>query len=146
MNSSFDAQAAVLAQGIRAVAGKLKRRMRAQGNIGDLSPSQIGVLVHLEKHGPATTSDLARAESMRPQSMGAVVAALETAGLVEGAPDAADGRKTLLSLTPACRWWIAEGRAARQDWLMRTIEARLSPEEQEQLAAALGLLDRIVGE
>jgi len=146
MTSSFDAQAAVLAQGIRAVAGKLKRRMREQGNIGDLTPSQIGVLVHLEKYGPATTSDLARAEAMRPQSMGAVVTALEAAGLVQGAADPVDGRKTMLSLTPACRWWIEEGRAARQDWLMRTIEARLSPEEQALLATALSLLDRIVTE
>jgi len=91
-----------------------------------------------------TTSDLARAEAMRPQSMGTVIAALESAGLVHGAPDPQDGRKTLLSLTDTCRQWISAGRAARHDWLSRTIRARLSSHEQEQLASALTLLQRLV--
>jgi DNA-binding MarR family transcriptional regulator len=80
---------------------------------------------------------------MRPQSMGPLVAALEAAGLVSGAPDPADGRQTILSLTDACRKWIQEGRAARQDWLSRTIQARLSAQEQEDLARAVELLKRL---
>ena len=35
-------------------------------------------------------------------------------------------------------------RAARQDWLSRTIAARLSPREQDELAAAVSLLKRLV--
>jgi DNA-binding MarR family transcriptional regulator len=81
---------------------------------------------------------------MRAQSMGPLVAALEAAGLVSGAPDPADGRQTILSLTDACRKWIQEGRAARQDWLTRTIQARLSPREQQDLAASVELLKRLV--
>ncbi|TCM15334.1 DNA-binding MarR family transcriptional regulator [Novosphingobium sp. PhB165] len=136
----------VLAQDLRRIAGKLKRRLREQASVGDLPPSQTSVLLRLEKHGPATTSDLARLEGMRPQSMGAVVAALESARLICGAPDPADGRKTLLSLTEQCRTWIGEGRAARQDWLSRTIRARLSPAEQDQLIAAIPLLERLVND
>lgn len=139
-----DHRIAALAQGIRGVSGKLKRRLREQGGVGDLTPSQIAVLLRLEKDGPATTSELARAEAMRPQSMGTVIVALESAGLVHGAPDPTDGRKTLLSLTDACRQWASEGRAARQDWLARTIRARLSSQEQDQLATALTLLQRLV--
>ena|ERR1700743_921308 len=138
--------AIALAEALRSVVGKLKRRLRDQADTGDLTPSQTSVLLRLEADGSATTSGLARAEGMRPQSMGAVVAALEAAGLVAGAPDPADGRQTLLSLTDHCRAWIAQGRAARQDWLSRTIEARLSPEEQARLAAAIPLLQRIVDE
>lgn len=136
--------ALLLAQALRGFSAKLKRRLREQADSGDLTPSQTAVLLRLESDGPATTSALARAEGMRPQSMGAVVAALEAAGLVAGAPDPADGRQTLLSLTDHCRSWIAEGRAARQDWLSRTIEARLSPDEQGQLAAAMPLLQRLI--
>jgi DNA-binding MarR family transcriptional regulator len=135
---------AALAQDIRALAGKLKRRLREQSDVGDLTPSQTAVLLRLEKDGPATTSSLARAEGMRPQSMGTVVAALEGAGLVHGAPDPSDGRQTLLSLTDACKQWIGEGRAARQDWLFRTLQARLSPQEREQLVAAIPLIRRLV--
>lgn len=135
---------ALLAHDLRRFAGKLKRRLREQADIGDLTPSQTSVLLRIEQDGPSTTSGLARREGMRPQSMGTIVAALESAGLVSGAPDPADGRQTLLSLTDHCRSWIAEGRAARQDWLSRMIEARLSPDEQQQLGAALPLLERLV--
>jgi DNA-binding MarR family transcriptional regulator len=138
------ARAAAVAQELRALLGKLKRRLRDQAHVGDLTPSQVSVLLRLEKDGPATASTLARAEGMRPQSIGPVIAALEAAGLVSGAPDPTDGRQTILSLTDACRKLAQEGRAARQDWLFRTIQTRLSPREQEDLAAAVELLKRLV--
>ncbi|MBI1218292.1 MAG: MarR family transcriptional regulator [Rhodobacteraceae bacterium] len=142
-----DHQAALtsaLAQDLRAVLGKLKRRLREQARIGDLTPSQISVLLRMERDGPATASSLARAEGMRPQSMAPIIAALEGAGFVSGAPDPADGRQTLLSLTEACRTWVAARRAVRQDWLVRTLQARLSPDEQGELAKAVELLKRLV--
>ncbi len=138
------ARAAALAQELRALLGKLKRRLREQAHVGDLTPSQVSVLLRLEKDGPATASSLARAEGMRPQSIGPVIAALEAIGFVSGAPDPTDGRQTILSLTDACRKWAQEGRAARQDWLCRTIQARFSPQEQKGLTAAVDLLKRLV--
>ena len=132
-----------LAFELRGFGRKLRRRLRDQADVGDLTPSQTAVLLRLEQDGPATTSALARAEGMRPQSMSAVVAALEAAALVAGAPDPRDGRQTLLSLTNHCRRWMAESRAARQDWLSRTIDTRLTPQEQAQLAAAIPLLQRL---
>jgi DNA-binding MarR family transcriptional regulator len=146
-DENFRAQSAsALASELRAVIGKLKRRLREQGNAGDLTPSQTSVLLRLEKDGPATASNLARAEGMRPQSMGSIITALEAAGLVIGAPDPQDGRQTVLSLTDACRQWVQEGRAARQDWLCRMLQSRLSVQEQDQLAAAVGLLRRLADE
>jgi DNA-binding MarR family transcriptional regulator len=140
------AQADALAGDLRALVGKLKRRLREQASAGDFTPSQLAVLQRLEREGPATVSSLARAEGMRPQSMGTVVAALESAGLLTGAPDPADGRQTLWSLTDAFANWMRESRAARQDWLARTIEARLSDVEQTELAHAITLLQRLVQE
>ncbi|MGA0600424.1 MarR family winged helix-turn-helix transcriptional regulator [Caulobacter sp. KR2-114] len=119
--------------------------MREESNAGDLSPSQVAVLLNLEK-SPATTSSLARAEGMRPQSMAAVVAALEAVGFVRGAPDPNDGRQTLLSMTDACRQWLVEGRAARRDWLSRALAERLSPQEQDHLAETLALFRRLLDE
>ena len=136
--------ASALAGDLRALIGKLKRRLREQGNAGDLTPSQMSVLLRLEREGPTTMSNLARAEGMRPQSMGSAVAVLEAAGFVTGAPDPNDGRQTILSLTDTCRERITEGRSARQDWLFRTIRARLSPQEQKDLAATVELLKRLV--
>ena len=136
-------RASALAAELRALVGKLKRRMREQTDSRDLTPSQASVLLRLEREGPATVSALARGESVRPQSMGATVATLEAAGLVSGEPDPNDGRRTILSLTQACRNWIGEARAARQDWLTRNIETKLSPEEQEALAKGVELLKRL---
>jgi DNA-binding MarR family transcriptional regulator len=133
-----------LAAEIRTVCGKLKRRLREHGGGNDLTPSQVSVLLRLEKDGSATVSSLARAEGMRPQSMSAVVTSLQEAGLVSGAPDPGDGRQTLMSLTSTCLKWLQEGRAARQDWLTTTISQKLSPREQEKLQAALELLTRLV--
>jgi DNA-binding MarR family transcriptional regulator len=136
--------AAILAQDLRALLGKLKRRLRDQAQVGDLTPSQVSVLLRLEKDGPATASNLARAEGMRPQSMAAVIAALESAGMIDGTPDPADGRQTLLALTSACRKWLEKGRAARQDWLTRTLQAKLSRSELDEVAKAVELLERLV--
>jgi DNA-binding MarR family transcriptional regulator len=143
-DNSRTARASALAQELGAVLGKLKRRLREQAHVGDLTPSQVSVLLRLERDGPATASGLARAEGMRPQSMGSVIAALTSSGLVSGSPDPADGRQTILSLTDSCREWLRKGRAARQDWLSRTIQAQLSTQEQKDLAAAVVLLKRLV--
>jgi len=138
--------AAALATELRGLVGKLRRRLREQSNDGDLTNSQLATLIRLENDGPSTVSALARAEGMRPQSMSAVIAPLAAAGLVAGAPDPSDGRQTLFSLTDACRRWIQEGRAARQDWLTRNVQAHLTPAERAQVAAAIELLKRLVGE
>jgi len=138
--------ASALASEIRVIAGRLKRRLREHGGEHDLTPSQISVVLRLEKDRAATVSTLARAEGVRPQSMSAVVAPLLEAGLLQGAPDPSDGRQTLMSLTPRCLKWLRDARAAKQDWLTTTISRKLSTREQEKLRAALELLARIAEE
>jgi DNA-binding MarR family transcriptional regulator len=137
------ARTAALAAELRIVLGKLKRRMRGEAQLGDLSWAHVRVLVRLEQDGPATVSALAQAEGMRSQSMGETVAALKAAGLVSGAPDPADGRRTLLSLTEACVEKVRAARAAREDWLFRALQRHLTPAEQKKLAAAVDLLARL---
>jgi DNA-binding MarR family transcriptional regulator len=138
-----DAQVLALAGELRVVIGQLRRRLREQASFGDLTWSQTSVLSRLDREGPATVTSLARAEGMRPQSMGATVSALEAAGLVSGSLDPKDGRQTILSLTAACQEWIKAGRAAKEDWLFRAIQSKLSPEELGQLARAVELLKRL---
>lgn len=134
----------VLAGELRAVIGKLNRQLREQSQTGDLTSSQKSVLVHLEREGSATVTTLARALGMRPQSMGVAVSALQAAGLVVGSAHPSDGRQTVLSLTPACRRLIRAARSAREDWLFQAIQTKLGPREQEQLAAGVELLKRLV--
>src|SRR5580692_2846744 len=121
VSASQTERASALAAELRAVFGKIKRKLREQGGQNDLTPSQVSVLLRLEKDGPAAVSSLARAEGMRPQSMSAIITSLLEAGLVSGAPDPNDGRQTLMALSRRCQKLLTEGRAARQDWLTTTI-------------------------
>jgi DNA-binding MarR family transcriptional regulator len=125
---------------LRTVLGKLIRRTREHSQLGELTMSQVSVLSRLSREGPATVTALAQAEGMRPQSMGAIVASLQTAGHVVGSPDPRDGRKTLLSLTQACQDWIKARRAAKEDRLDQAIRAKLTPEQQAELVKLLKLI------
>lgn len=143
-NDPDAARALALAGELRGVLGKLKRRLREQANLGDLSWNQLRVLSRLEQDGPATVSVLARAEGIRPQSMGETIAVLKAAGFVCGAPDPADGRQTVLSLTVECAKKLKAGRAAREDWLAHAIHTKLELTDQKKLAVAVQLLERLV--
>lgn len=136
--------AAAAATDLRVLIGQLKRRFREKFNLGDLTSSQIAALRRLHTEGPATVTSLAHAEGMRPQSMGANIAALETAGLVCGAPDPGDGRQTIWSLTPVCKEKIKVGRIACEDWLLEAIQKKFSAEEQAELEKGIELLKRLV--
>ncbi|CAB3970607.1 MarR family transcriptional regulator [Burkholderia cenocepacia] len=132
-----------LAGELRISVGKLMRRMREQIHPNDLTSSQKSVLLRLDRDGPATVSALARAESVRPQSMRVTVATLETLGAVSGEPDPTDGRQTLIALTPGFRKALQANRAAKDDWLFRALHAQLSEAEQAELASAVKLLQRL---
>ena len=138
------AKTSSLAGELRVVIGKLHRRLRQEAQLGDFTLSQVHVLIRLEREGPATVTTLAKAEGVRPQSMGATIAVLQAAGLITGAPDPADGRQTILSLTPECLQKIRATRAAKEDWLFRTLQTKLSLAEQAELAASLVLLRRLL--
>jgi len=135
--------AALLAGELRISLGKLIRRVREQAHPGDFTSAQKSVLLRLDRDGPATVSALARAESVRPQSMRITVAGLEAMGAISGEPDPTDGRQTLIDLIPGFRKTLKESRAAKDDWLVRALQAQLSPKEQDELAAAVKLLQRL---
>jgi DNA-binding MarR family transcriptional regulator len=133
----------LVAGDLRVALGQLSRRLREQSGVFDLTRSQSSVLLRLENDGPATMTALARSEGVRPQSMSVIISVLESAGLVHGAPDPNDGRKTVLSLTEEAREQFATGRLAKQDWLSGAIATELTPAEQEELAGCVRLLRRL---
>jgi DNA-binding MarR family transcriptional regulator len=129
-----------LASELRVVLGHLIRRLRTEHRF---SLSQGSVLGRLDREGPQSTSKLATAERVRPQSMGQTVAELESQGLVARRPDPADGRSALLELTEAGRTELYEDRGRREGWLAEAIEENLSDEEREVLDEAVRLLGRL---
>jgi DNA-binding MarR family transcriptional regulator len=129
-----------LAHELRESMGRVIRRLRAEP--GPALPL-LAVLSGLDREGPASVSDLAAAQRMRPQSMAQTVKELEQAGLVTRRPDPADGRRAYVELTPAGRKALEDSRAAREDWLALTLERELDAAERAELRRALALLDRI---
>jgi DNA-binding MarR family transcriptional regulator len=124
--------------------GLLVRRVRAATASHELSLTESMVLGRLEREGSATTADLARAEGVKPQSMGTIIAALEERGMVERKPHPTDGRQVNIELT-------AKGAAvrkitgdAKRMWLAQAI-AQLDDEEQKKLFAAGRIIKRLVG-
>ncbi|WP_460729714.1 MarR family winged helix-turn-helix transcriptional regulator [Nocardia heshunensis] len=143
MADERESRASEVAAEVRVVVGQLVRRVREQTEESGLTKSQISTLIRLERDGARTATELARAEGIRPQSMGAIVAALEAAGMVTRSADPSDGRKSVLAITDSAREQYRTGELARQDWLTRAMNATLSAEEIEQVAAALELFARL---
>jgi DNA-binding MarR family transcriptional regulator len=122
--------------------GQLLRRLRSEANSSELTLSQTSALARLEQNGPMTTADLARAESMKPQSMGAILASLEHEGFIERRPHPTDGRQILFALTQA---GVEERRRrglAKREWLLAAA-AKLQPSELQTLIAAIPLIKRL---
>jgi len=124
------------------VIGQLLRRLRAESNPDELTWSQTAALSRLESAGSMTTADLARAESVKPQSMGATLAELEREGLVERQPHPTDGRQVLFALTDEGVEARRKRNAAKQKWLLAAM-AKLDPGEQQTLMSAAALIKRL---
>ena len=120
--------------------GQLVRRLRAENSF---SISQGAVLARLDRDGPQTTSALAVAERVRPQSMAQTVAELQAAGLVGRRPDPLDGRRILIELTERGHDTLVDDRQRREGWLAQAIELELTAEEQDVLMRAVPLLRRL---
>jgi DNA-binding MarR family transcriptional regulator len=134
-----DADVAEFVQAI----GLLIRRVRAVTAAHELSWSEGMALGRLAKDGPATTAELARAEAVKPQSMGATISALEERGFVERKPHPTDGRQMNISLTDKGAAIRQSSKDAKLTWLAEAI-ARLDDDDRETLFAASKIMQRLV--
>ncbi|WP_368518463.1 MarR family winged helix-turn-helix transcriptional regulator [Rhizobium sp.] len=142
MKHSPDPSIEIVVSDLRLAIGQFLRRLRTEGNPSELNLSQMSALARLEQGGPTTTADLARLESMKPQSMGSVLASLESEGFVKRQPHPTDGRQVLFALTEKGTEERRRRQIAKYDWLMNAV-GELDPEELRVLAAAIPLIRRI---
>jgi len=123
--------------------GLLIRRVRAAAASHELSLTESAVLARLAKEGPTTTADLARAEGVKPQSMGTTISTLEEMGLVERKPHPTDGRQVNLELTIKGVDLYKSAKDARRTWLAHAI-VQLDEQERQTLFAAGKIIKRLV--
>ncbi|MBS2961837.1 MarR family transcriptional regulator [Actinocrinis puniceicyclus] len=135
-----ESDSSALAAQLRLVIGQLVRRVRV---MEDEPFAHRATLGFLDRDGPMTTSDLAHAQRVRPQSMARTVGQLAEEGLVRFEPHPSDRRKTLVVLTESGREAVRDGRVRRAGWLHQAIASELTAEEQRVVAAAVPLLSRM---
>ena len=141
--SEVTASAVAAARDIRVLFGRLRRRLRDVTTADDLSPAQTAVLIRLLKHGPASASELAGAERVRPQSMATILTGLDRQGLIQRRPDPADGRRLTVSLTAKGRRHAESDRQVRNAWLENAMQNRFTERERQVINEAIALLDRL---
>ncbi|MFE9425117.1 MarR family winged helix-turn-helix transcriptional regulator [Kitasatospora sp. NPDC006697] len=139
----ISASAGRAARDLQVLISRVKRRGREMSADRGLTPSQLSVLVRLGKEGPASAGALAAGESIRPQSMAAILAVLGERGLIERHPDPADGRRQLVTLSAPGRAAFEGARQEWQEWLARAFQERYTEQERETVNAALALLERL---
>lgn len=131
-----------LAADLTLAIGQLLRRLRSEAHPGELNLSQASALARLEREGPMTTAELARAESMKPQSMKTILASLEEEGCVEREPHPTDGRQILFVPTAKGLEERRRRSAAKRKWLIDAF-AKLDPTEIRLLATAIPLIKQL---
>jgi DNA-binding MarR family transcriptional regulator len=136
------AEIAGSASELRIVLGQLVRRLRAEHGF---PIAHATVLSRLDREGAQTTSALAAAERVRPQSMAQTLGELEADELIARRPDPDDRRQVLIELTARGRGRLGEERRRREGWLAGAIAAELTPDEQQVLIEAVPLLRRLAG-
>jgi DNA-binding MarR family transcriptional regulator len=123
---------------------RLRARLRAEAGPQDgWTISQLAALGRIVREGPITTSRLAQAEHVRPQSMAEIVSTLKAADLVSASPDPTDGRKSLLRPTAAGRRLVKLRSASREAWLANAIEDLTEQGRADVLVDAIVLLNAL---
>ena len=141
MTEEMDVRAVAL--DVHNAVSMLLRRLKQERVASGLSLPESATLGRLDRSGDATAADLARAEQISPQSMGATLAGLEQRGLVQRRPDPRDGRRVLLSISAAGRAAMQDKRSARAEQFAAALGETFTQDELRTLATAAPLLQRL---
>ena len=132
---------------LRAVIGRISRRLRSKQASAGLSPSEIAVLFTVvraggEPAGGISLSAVAEREGMHPTMVSRVVASLHEAGLVDRAAAALDRRSALLRPTAAGRRLRERIHREHTEAIARHVR-ELSAEDARSLWQALPALEQL---
>jgi DNA-binding MarR family transcriptional regulator len=127
---------------LRSAIGRLARRLRATEAVGDLTPTQVSVLLAVVRAGSIPVAELAELEGLNPTMLSRVTAALAEQGLVRRVVDGEDRRAARFEATPAARRLRERMRRERSAKLEPVLDA-LPRREREALIAALPALETL---
>jgi DNA-binding MarR family transcriptional regulator len=130
---------------LRSAVSGLQRRLRAQDDNGNISPTGLGILARLLRTGVANATEIAQLEHLQPQSLTRALKSLHDDGLIDRWIDEDDRRRTSLAITAKGEAILRETIRKRIAWLARVMESRLTPEERDTMRAAALLMERLAG-
>ena len=119
------------------------RQLRQMPAEGGLSLPEASVLKRLDRSGPSSVTELAKAEQISVQSMGTTLGALEARGLVQRHPHPTDGRRSVLSITKSGIRVLSDKHNGRAEQLAKALSTGFSPAELRQLMVAAPLIERL---
>ncbi|HEY2277435.1 MAG TPA: MarR family transcriptional regulator [Streptosporangiaceae bacterium] len=134
-----------LALGVAAGIERLLTLLRSLAPRDGLSFTAAATLATLDRSGPSRLTLLAVNEGVTQPAMTQLVARLQDAGLVARASDPSDRRVVEVSITAEGSALLSRRRAVRAGRLAGML-ARLSPEDQAALAAALPAMDALTSQ
>jgi DNA-binding MarR family transcriptional regulator len=127
---------------LRAVIGKLSRRLRPTVAGSRLTPSQISVLFTTVRLGPLRLSELAEIESLNPTMLSRITAQLCDSGLIRRSADPGDRRAALVQATAAGRRIRERIHRERTQALASHVES-LEEHQRDALWKALPALEEL---
>jgi DNA-binding MarR family transcriptional regulator len=141
-----DSPGVAAAQDLRVAIGRVARRLRqlyATERQGAASFIELGILVHLEREGPASPTTLAAGEGVTSQAIAGVVRELERRALVERTGGQTDRRRVAVAITDAGRELLMSREHAVVGAMVTALADEYTPAERRQLESAVPLLNRL---
>lgn len=132
-----------LAEELRESIGRIVRATRALTD--ELPQAQSASLGLLDRQGPLTIAELARARGVKHQGQSRTVGELEERGFVTRGASDGDRRVSVIRLTDAGTAVLLRERRARAGRFAEVIGSDLSAREQAVLEQVPALLHRIAG-
>jgi DNA-binding MarR family transcriptional regulator len=110
-----------------------------------LSMPQFGILMQIHFHGNCGISDISNRFDVTNAAASQMVDKLVQSRLIQREEDPQDRRAKLLNLTEKGKELIKQGTERRYRWV-EDVAQKLSPEEREQVNAALNIMTHAVQE
>ena len=129
---------------LRLAITRTARRMRQEAS-PDLGPASLSALATIDRLGPLTPSEIAKAERIQRPTATRLLAGLAEKGLVTRAADPTDGRCSIVSATPEGKAMLKRLRGRKNAYLAKRMKD-LCDDDVAALERATEILERVLEE
>jgi DNA-binding MarR family transcriptional regulator len=129
---------------LRLAITRTARRMRQEAG-SELGPASVSALATIDRTGPLTPSELAKAERIKPPTATRLLSRLEDEGWVSRAADPSDGRCSIVTVTAAGSAELKRLRGRKNAYLARRMR-NLPDDDVIALERAAEILERVLEE